>query len=209
MKNDEIPEINLNSLLDRIQTEGVQKAESEAVAIIKAAHGKADLIIAAARQEARAISEESEAEMIKRREASSTSRLTQTGRDVVLNVKGGIIVLIENILRHKCRSFLKDKNLEVLILRVITSWQAEHKTLNLEILVNEQERQSIFDELISTFQQQAENGIEVKGHPDIAAGFRFGIKGSHLYYDFTDQAIAETIAQYLRPELAALLVAGG
>ncbi len=204
MKNDEISEINLNSLLDRIQTEGIQKAESEAAAIIKAAQDKADLIIAAARQEARAIDEESRAE-IKRREASLSSRLTQTGRDVVLNVKSGIIVLFENILQHKCRSFLKDKNLEALILQIITSWQAEHKTLNLEILVNEQERQSLFDELISAFQQQAEDGIEVKGHPDIAAGFRFGKKDSHLYYDFTDQAIAEAIAQYLRPELAALL----
>ncbi|HFQ80930.1 MAG TPA: hypothetical protein ENK33_06100 [Desulfobacterales bacterium] len=207
MKNDEITEINLNSLLDRIQTEGIQKAESEAAAIIKDARDKADLIIATARQEARVISDENEAE-IKRREASLTSRLTQTGRDVVLNVKGGIIALIDNILQHKCRSLLKDKNLEALILRVIRSWQAEDKTLNLEILVNEQERQGLVDELIAAFQQQAENGIEVKGHPDIAAGFRFGTKGSHLYYDFTDEAVAETIAQYLRPELAALLAGG-
>ncbi len=205
MKNEKIPETNLESLLDRIQAEGIQKAESTAAEIIKVAHEKADLIVTKARQDAEDISDENK-EAIKLREASLNSRLTQAGRDVVLNVKGEIIALFEHLFQHKCQSYLQGKKLADMISQIIANWQTErHDSINLEVLVNEQDRQGLLEELLAAFHQQAKDIIEVKGHPDIISGFRIGIKDSHLYYDFTDQAIAETISQYLRPELAALL----
>ncbi len=204
MKNDATSETNINALLDRIQTEGIEKAESEAAVIIKAAQETAHSIISKARQEAAAIAAESREEL-KRRERSLNSRLAQTGRDVVLNVKGEIIALFDRLLQHECRSCLKGKRLAVVISQIIGAWQTEHKSLNLEILINEDDRHALVDELLAAFRQQLKDGIEIKGHPDITAGFRVGLKGAHLYYDFTDEAIAETIGQYLRPELSALL----
>ncbi len=204
MKNNKIPETNINALLDRIQTEGIEKAENEAAVIIKAAREKAHLIISQARQEAAAIAAESSAEL-QRRERSLNSRLAQTGRDVVLNVKGEIIALFDRLLQNECRSCLKGKQLAAVILQIISAWRADGKNPNLEILINEDDRHRLVDELLSVFRQQLKDGIEFKGHPDVAAGFRVALKDGHLYYDFTDEAIADTIGLYLRPELSALL----
>ncbi|MFW8602311.1 hypothetical protein ACOHYD_12630 [Desulfobacterota bacterium M19] len=204
MKNNKFPETNINALLDRIQTEGIDKAEKEAAVIIKAAREKARLILSKARQEAAAVAAES-SEELQRRERNLNRRLVQTGRDVVLNVKGEIIALFDRLLQHECRSSLKGKQLAAVISQIISAWQVGDKNPNLEIIINEDDRRNLVDELLSVFRQQLKDGIELKGHPDVAAGFRVALKDSHLYYDFTDEAIAETIGQYLRPELSALL----
>ncbi len=204
MKNNTIPKANIDSLLDRIQTEGIQKAESKAREIIQAAHLEADLIITKAHQKAKNIETETK-QKIEHQEKNLNKRLTQIGRDVVLNVKGEIITLFERLLLYECRSYLKGKTLQTIIIQIITNWQATHDSLNLDIFINEQDRHNLRDKLLIKLQHQAKDGIKIQGHPDISAGFRIGQRDNHLYYDFTDQAIAETLAQYLRPEIAALL----
>ena len=205
MKNDQISETSLDSLLDRIQTEGIQKAENTASEIIAAAHQKADVIVAEARQEFKTLDDDHK-QQIKHREETSNSRLAHAGRDIILNIKAEIISLFERVLLDECRSCLDGKNLATVIQQVIAGWQVEHNdSRNLEILVNEQESHTLCNEILADLQKQANDGIEVKGHPDVSAGFRIAKKGDNLYYDFTDQAVAETLAQYLKPELAALL----
>ena len=205
MKNDQISETSLDSLLDRIQTEGIQKAESTASEIIAAAHQKADVILAEARQELQTLDDDHK-QQIKHREEISNNRLAHAGRDIILNIKAEIIALFERVLLDECRSCLEGKEVATLIQQLIAGWQAGHNdSRNLEVLVNEQECHTLCNEILAGLQKQARDGVEVKGHPDISAGFRIGKQGDHLYYDFTDQAVAETLAQYLKPELAALL----
>ncbi|MBW2010622.1 MAG: V-type ATP synthase subunit E, partial [Deltaproteobacteria bacterium] len=60
---------------------------------------------------------------------------------------------------------------------------------------------ALFENFLARFQEELREGIELKFHPDIEAGFRIGFKEENLYYDFTDKAIADALAEYLSPKI--------
>lgn len=200
---DKLPETNLDDLIARIQREGVQEAEIKAAQVIETARQEAESLKEKARREAAIITADAEEE-IKRREAKFKQQMTLAGRDIILTVKREISTIFEHLLRQECQSCLTGKPLEALLVKLIENWR-QNRDNDIEVLLNEQEKAKLSAGLLAAFQELAQNGIEVKGHPDIEAGFRISLKEGHCYYDFTDQAIAETLAQYLGPELAKFL----
>jgi len=200
---DKLPETNLADLIARIQKEGVQEAEIKAAQVIEEARREAESIKAKARQEA-AILADKAAEEIKRRETGFKQQMAQAGRDTILTVRREIMALFEHLLQKECQRCLTGNPLEAMLIKLIENWPPDRDN-NVEVLLNEQEKENLSAALLAAFKKLAQKGIEIKGHPDIAAGFRINLKEDHYYYDFTDRAIAETLAQYLGPEFADFL----
>ena len=47
--------------------------------------------------------------------------------------------------------------------------------------------------------------MSVQPHPAIHAGFQIGGQGESMRFDFTDEALAESLAAYLNPRFAGVL----
>jgi hypothetical protein len=45
----------------------------------------------------------------------------------------------------------------------------------------------------------------VFGESGIRSGFEVGFKGGEVYFDFTEDAVTELVADYIGPRLAAIL----
>ena len=54
-------------------------------------------------------------------------------------------------------------------------------------------------------EEDAKKGVTLKVSPDVANGFRIGVKGSDVYYDFSDDAIAAVLKSLINPNLKAIL----
>ena len=208
MKAKEIPETNLDGLIRRIKEEGLEEARKKTEEITVSAEQRASEIVEEARQEAEAILKEAE-EARKREEEAGRRALEQAARDTILRVKESLMQIFDIILKEETGKILSGKELERIIIRVIDEWIKDRdEGVQLEILLNEKERKTLKDFLLSKYKQKIKTGIEVNAHPRIEKGFHVEEKGNNFYHDFTDEGISDVLAAYLNPKLAEILDSG-
>lgn len=201
MKRPERQTINLNNLIQQIQSEGIQAAEKKSDEIIQKTKEKASLIIADAKRKAQAILQETEEE-VRKRERNSNKAIELAARDLALNIQQSLIRQFESLIKKECRQSMSGNYLKDLLAKFIEAWTKNRdQDLNLEIFCSEGERDALFENFLARFQEELQEGIELKFHPDIEAGFRIGFKEENLYYDFTDETIADALAEYLSPKI--------
>ncbi|MFQ5686828.1 MAG: hypothetical protein ACE5GV_09225 [Candidatus Scalindua sp.] len=199
MKSEENSKTNLNDLIQKIKSEGVEEAERKSEEIIKEAELTASKIIDKAREDAEAITREAE-EGIEKKESISKIALEQAARDIILSIRTSLTEIFDFLIKREYRNVLSGKTLETVLIKLIEGWQKDEMgELNIELLLSESDRNALLEGFLSKLNEEIKTGIELKAHPNIEGGFRVGIKGGHVYYDFTDEGIAEVLAEYLNP----------
>ena len=200
MKSKEPPKTNLDDLIRKIKSEGIEEAERKSDEIVKDARITASKILDKARQEAEAIIEEAE-EGIRKREDSSKIALGQAARDIILNIRASLTEIFNSRIKKEYQQVLTGKTLETVLIKLIEGWQENGMgDTDIELLVGESDRDVLFEGFLSKLNEEIKSGIELNTHPDIEGGFRVGMKDNHVYYDFTDEGIANVLAEYLNPK---------
>ncbi|MBC8548570.1 MAG: hypothetical protein H8D23_02870 [Candidatus Brocadiales bacterium] len=201
MKSEENSQTNLNDLIQKIKSEGIGEAERKSEEIIKEARLAASEVLNKAGLDAASIIEEAE-ESIRKKESISKMALEQAARDIILSIRISITEIFDSLVKKEYQNVLSGKTLETVLMKLIEGWQKDDMgELSIELLVSESDRDTLFEGFLSKLNEEIKSGIELKVHPDIEAGFRIGMKGSHVYYDFTDDGITGVLAEYLNPRL--------
>ena len=199
MKSEENTNTNLNDLIQKIKSEGIEEAESKSEEIIKEARLAASEILHKARQEAASITEEAD-ENIRKKEGISKMALEQAARDIILSIRTSLTGIFNSLIKKEYQNVLSGKTLETVLVKIIEGWQKnEMGDADIELILSESDRDTLFEGFLSKLKEEIKSGIELKVHPDIEGGFRVGMKDRHVYYDFTDEAIADVLAEYLNP----------
>ncbi|WP_020587272.1 hypothetical protein [Desulfobacter curvatus] len=203
-------EVNLDSLIKRLQEEGIKRAETLAEEIIRKAEDRASLILKQAGQEAQKMMEKAKDE-IAQRESTFRKNLEQAARDVMIGVKTSILGTFYALLQQECKVTLSETTtFEALFLAIFDGLnKGKEATGEFEIWVSNEDRDAIFSFLLTAFKGKMKTGIDVKAKPDIGAGFKIGVKDEHIYYDLTDEGVAALISEYVTPELENLLAGAG
>lgn len=200
-------EVNLDSLIKRLQAEGIKRAEALAEGIISKAEESASLILKQARQGAEGIMEKAKDE-IARTESTFRKNLEQAARDVMIGVKRSIMDTFYALLQQECKVILSETTtFETVFLAIFDGLNKGKETSagEFEIWVSNEDRDAIFSFLLTAFKDKMKTGIDVKANPDIGAGFKIGVKDEHIYYDLTDEGVAALISEYITPGLETLL----
>ncbi|WP_051957996.1 hypothetical protein [Desulfobacter vibrioformis] len=199
-------EVNLDSLIKRLQAEGIKRAEALAEGIISKAEERASLILKQAEQEAEGMMETAKDE-IARTESTFRKNLEQAARDVMIGVKRSIMDTFYALLQQECKVILSETTtFETLFLAIVDGLnKGKEDAGEFEIWVSNEDRDAIFSFLLTAFKDKMKTGIDVKAKPDIGAGFKIGVKDEHIYYDLTDEGIAALISAYITPGLETLL----
>ena len=199
MKSEEDSKTNLNDLIQKIKSEGIGEAERRSEEIINEARLAASEILNKAGLDAASITEEAE-ERIRKKESISKMALEQTVRDIIISIRISLTEIFDSLVKKEYQNVLSGKTLETVLIKLIEGWQKDDMgELNIELLVSESDRDSLFEGLLSKLNEEIKSGIELKIHPGIEGGFRIGMKDNHVYYDFTDEGIADVLAEYLNP----------
>ncbi len=199
-------EVNLDSLIKRLQAEGIKKAEALAEGIISKAEESASLILKQAEQEAEGMIEKAKDE-IARTESTFRKNLEQAARDVMISVKRSIMDTFYALLQQECKVILSETTtFETLFLAIVDGLnKGKEAAGEFEIWVSNEDRDAIFSFLLTAFKDKMKTGIDVKAKPNIGAGFKIGVKDEHIYYDLTDEGVAALISAYITPGLETLL----
>ena len=191
----------LQSLLDRIQADGVAKAEARAAAIVSEAEKKAAGIVAEAAKKAAALraSAEADAETFARRSEES---LRQAARDVVRTVRENVQDTCVRLLRADVKAALSGDALAAVVQTVAKASVAEDA--GAELRVPPAEADKVAAHAKARLAAELAGGLKIAPDSDVAAGVRVLVKDGRVEHDFTDAAVVEALARVVRPELAKL-----
>jgi V/A-type H+-transporting ATPase subunit E len=191
----------LQSLLERIRREGLEKAEAEAEAVLAAARARADGIVKDAQAAA--------AELLKRAEqdgeafaARGRQAVEQAARDLILSVRAAVEALFAALVQREVAQALTPEALQPMLAQVVETYVRGDADRRVSILLAPEALPAVLDFFQRKFAEELKRGLEVKSENGIPAGFRVSLADGRVQLEFTDEAIAEALCQLLRPHLA-------
>ena len=196
-------DVQLQELIEKIKSEGIKSAERESARVLKEAQHKANDIIAVAHNEASGIIAKAKDE-VQRFEHTAKDAVAQAGRNTILSLRTRITELFDALIAEQTKEAYTTQVLEEAIVSLIKSWGKE-QIPNLQVLLSSSDLKKVEKQLKSRLAAEFKQGLELKPFPEIQAGFRISMKDGSAYYNFTDQGIAEILAEYLNPKIAEIV----
>lgn len=187
---------NLDALLTKIRSEGVETAKAEADALLAKAKEEAATIVAQAKTEAETLMTQAKAEATRSAQGAEAT-VRQAARDVVLKLEQDITALLERTLGGAVDASLKTESLVAsLVNEAVTAYV---KTGDVTIAAPE----TLVPALKASLADQKE--VTVVTDPQLGTGFKVRLSGGRVEHDFSGEAVTSALAALLRPQLAKLL----
>ena len=184
----------LQSLIEKINRDGVEKANAEAERIVTAANEKAAAKLKEAEEKAKKEADDAKlkAEEDKKR---AEKAIAQAARDAALKVRDAIASLLEGLLLKDVESALADPATAAAI-----AGDAVKE------LVGDGEI-SAGPKLVDALKAQlaAAPSFKVTLDETVGSGFTVKLDGGRVEHDFTGATVAAELAKRLRPDIAKLL----
>ncbi|MDZ7375628.1 MAG: V-type ATP synthase subunit E, partial [candidate division KSB1 bacterium] len=79
------------------------------------------------------------------------------------------------------------------------------KNGTVEVAVSEQDKSQLEAVLFDGIKDELKQSIYLRVSSDVSNGFRIGLKDNQVYYDFSDESIAEVLKSLINPKLKAIL----
>ena len=193
---------DLQHLLEKIQKDGVDKADTESTRIIDEANAKAQGLIKKAEEKAKAVIEKAEKDGLAFAE-NGKKALEQAARDTIIAAKTGIQAAVTSVISTETAKAMDDDTLSNMLLKVVEAYCAD--SASTEVLVNEADVEKFKQFILNKLSEEARTGIEVVPDGTIVKGFKVLIKDKNVEHDLTDEAISASLAQVLRPHIAEIL----
>ncbi len=187
----------LQQLLEKIQRDGVDKANAEAAAIVAKAKAEADAIVKKAQEDAAAAEAKGKADA-EAYAARAKETISQAARDAVLKVKDDVTKLLTKLIAEDVTAALAT---EAVPLAADAVKELVTGSATAEIAA----APKLVDALRAQLAAQAQGGVKVVSDETTGAGFTVRLDNGRVEHDFTDAAIADALAQRLRADLAAFL----
>lgn len=192
----------LQSLLDKINTDGVQKANAEREAILARAKEEAARIVADARSEAEKLRADAKAEAEKLQNRAE-SAIQQAARDTVLKLRSELEARISAAVENAAENAMTPQFMAELI-RTIGAKFAADPDSELSVLSSVKDAAALDaalkGALVSSFKAQP----RVIAEPTIPGGMEVSFSGGKIYFDFSTGALTGLLAAYTAPKIAAV-----
>ena len=184
----------LQSLIEKINRDGVEKASAEAAKIVSAAKEQAAAIVKSAKEEAARYALAAEADAKSSAERSRET-LRQAARDAVISVEGAVTRLLEKVLSSNVDAALSDPALAATmageaVRDIITAGEISAAPKVIEAI---------------RAQLSAKTNLAFITDESQGSGFKVKLDGGRVEHDFSGATVAAELAKRLRPDLATLM----
>ena len=186
----------LQQLLEKIQRDGVDKANAEAKAILDKANAEAKAIVEKAKEEAAATTAKAEADAQAFADRAKET-IGQAARDTVMEVKNGVNKLFEGLLAQDVNAALAD-NAAALAADAV---KALADGSDAQVAANAKLAEALRAQLAAG----APKGVTVVTDESVGTGFSVRLDGGRVEHDFSEKAITAALAKRLRPDLAKIV----
>lgn len=191
----------LQSLLDRIQREGVEQAEAEAARILREAKDRARDIVSQAERDAtdRLSKADEDSKVFVDR---GSKALEQAARDVVIGVQKDLErILVESVRESVGETLTPDVMAQMLVKMAEAYGEHNLREGRVDILLSQKDRDEIVRLFMDKFRSVVRTGLEVHMDAGIKRGFKVSYRDDKLYHDFTADAITDALAGLVKSPL--------
>ena len=198
-------EEQLQSLLDRIRREGVDRAEAEAASIVDEAKERARRVVAEAEAEADGLRRQGEADAAASRERAEKA-LEQAGRDFLLALQARIESVLRESLRDTVESALTPDVVGEMLVRLADAYAAhDMNESRVDVLLSPEDRERLAALVMQKYRDLANQGLTLRADDRLDKGFKVSFVDDNLYHDFSLTALAEALAPVLKPPLGEIV----
>jgi V/A-type H+-transporting ATPase subunit E len=194
-------DVKLENLIEKIKADGVEQAKQMADEILMKAKKESESILQDSRNEAGKIIEKSQKEAAVFEEKSKLA-IKQAARDTELLVKEKLTSLFDRVFKKEISKTLTPDFLQGLILQLTSKW--DNKT-SFEIVLSEEDKSSLEKLLFSSLKNELKGNISIKISDNVSKGFHIRLEKEHLYYDFSDDSIADILKSFINPRLKEII----
>lgn len=196
----------LQHLIEKLQSEAVSQADAQAAEIVAKAKQEAAALVADAEKQAEQKLAQAELDA-KQYAERSTRTLEQVSRDVLISVGQGIERLLDQLVSEATSEAMSVDVLQEMLVRMVDNYSSgTDAQRRLEVLVAPEDQEKITSLFASRLKDKLAGGAEVKTAQGVGKGFRVSFEGDHAHHDFSQQAISESLARFLRPHLADIVM---
>lgn len=191
----------IQSLLDKIEREGVAKAELEKEKILSVARSKADEIVECAKKDAEEIKKaaEKEAELSSRR---AVEAIRQSARDIIISLQNELLQRLAQIVKRNVSDTMTVEFMREIILQIASKG---NDARDLKIILPKAKLDELQNKLLNSLAADLHAKPAIFADAGMDSGFKLGFKGEDLMIDFSDEAFMELICNYAGPRIAAVL----
>jgi V/A-type H+-transporting ATPase subunit E len=191
----------LQSLLDRIRREGVERAEEEAARITAEAQERAAGIVAEGEARAEALRRDAEAAAAAS-EARGQVALEQAARDFLLSLQNGIEAVLREALCDTVATALRPDVVAEILVRLADAYAAhDMNESRVDVLLSPEDRAAVGSLVLEKYRELVGQGLTLRLDRGVDKGFKVSFVDYDLYHDFTAAAIAEALAPVLKAPL--------
>ncbi|MDD5727823.1 MAG: hypothetical protein PHV59_04580 [Victivallales bacterium] len=196
----------LQGLLEKIKTEGLEKAEAEKHKILEEARQEAAGILKKAGSEADGIIKKAEGNAADLKKRSETA-VSQAARDIMLKLKTELRKRLENIVRRNIADCMTPEFMGKITAEMAAAFckNQSGEDVRLELLVAPKDLEKMTALLQGSMAETFKNAPEVFGSGELGSGLKIGFKGQDVFFDFSDDAISDLVCAYVSPKLAEIL----
>lgn len=191
----------LQSLLDRIRTEGVERAEAEAARIVAEAGERATGIVAGAERQAAELRSAAETDAAATLQRGHTA-LEQAGRDFLLSLQKSIESVLRETLCETVADALTPDIMAQILVRLADAYAAhDMNESRVDVLLSPEDRDAVGAIVMEKYRELVRQGLTLRPDEREDHGFKVSFVDYNLYHDFSAEALAEALAPVLKPPL--------
>lgn len=193
----------LQSLLEKIQNDGIKKAEAERDAIIAQAQAEAAKIIKDAEEKAKALRDAAQADA-----ASSVQRaensIRQAARDIVLKLKAELENRLHLAISASSKSAMTPEFMAELIRDLAKEFAADPEA-KITILSSARDAETLSSAVKDTLGCSYKNAPQVFADSAVKGGMQISFNDDEVFFDFSVEAITGLVGGYAGEKLARIL----
>ena len=196
---------DVQGLLDKIHQDGIAKAQQEKDAIIAAAKKEAAQIIADAKAQAEDLQKKAQAEAAAGQDKANAA-IRQAARDTVIALKTDLLTKLKNVTRSCIAEAMTPEVMKQIILTMVQAYAKDANagdTLEVLLPKKEQEQAEAFLKAQLLAELKADPVIELTN--EFNSGLQISFRDNDVYFDFSDDALAEVLCRFVGPKLTAVI----
>ena len=197
-------EVQLQELIEQIKKDGVAAAEAEAKTIVEAAQADAEKILADAQAQAEKMLADAKAET-ERMTRSSEDAIRQAGRNLLISFRESVARELKTIVGENVGAVYASDAFGELILRIVENWANTPDAEEIAVFLNKQDLNQLEETALAALKEKLSKGITLKANDHFDGGFRIAVNEGGAYYDYSAEAVAEMLSNYLSPKVTELL----
>ncbi len=197
-------EVQLQELIEQIKKDGVAAAEAEAKTIVEAAQADAEKILADAQAQAEKMLADAKAET-ERMTRSSEDAIRQAGRNLLISFRESVARELKTIVGENVGAVYASDAFGELILRIVENWANTPDAEEIAVILNTQDLNQLEETALAALKEKLSKGITLKANDHFDGGFRISVNKGGAYYDYSAEAVAEMLSNYLSPKVTELL----